>query len=74
MRELGIYTLADETELIASDRDVGGLLLWTVEAWNKQGPPEFRVHPDGHLFHLGQPTQWTLSNLVDSGRTAASRD
>jgi hypothetical protein len=69
-RELGIYMLGGEGEFVASSLYTSGCSLYPTRAWSHYGGAEYRVDGHGRLLRQGEPTQWRVSDLTDTGRTA----
>ena len=69
LRELGVYTLPDGGEYIASSFYSSGCCLYTPPAWELFAGAELRVDTGGRLLKLDSPTRWNVYDLRDTGRT-----
>ncbi|HEX6182847.1 MAG TPA: hypothetical protein VFZ44_02975 [Pyrinomonadaceae bacterium] len=70
LRELGIYTLPDGGEYVASSFYSGVCCLYTPPSWELFAGDELRVDTGGGLLKRGSPTRWNVYDLRDTGRTA----
>jgi hypothetical protein len=70
LRELGVYTLPDGSEYVASSFYSEGRCLYTPPAWELFAGAELRVDARGRLLRRGLPTCWSVYDLRDTGRTA----
>lgn len=73
LRERGIYALADGREFVVHAVFRGGYVFYTPEDWDLFGPHAHESTADGRLRWNGQPDQWRIEDLIDTGRTARSR-
>ena len=70
LRELGVYTLPDGSEYVASRLYSEGCSLYTTPAWELFAGAELQVDTRGRLLRRGLPTRWNVYDLRDTGRTA----
>ena len=45
-------------------------MLYMLDSWSSGGAVDYRVNHDGSLSRFGFPTDLTINDLVDTGRTA----
>ena len=69
LRELGIYTLPDGKEYVASTLYSDGCGLYPLSAWWNYGNAEYWADKEGRLLRRGVPTRWGVRDLEDTGRT-----
>ena len=69
LRELGVYELPDRREFVVSGVYPEGCCLYTLGAWKNFGVAEYWVDTEGRLISKGQPTQWGVEDLKDTGRS-----
>lgn len=81
LRERGVYTLPDGTQVVVCADGREHLGLFYLTDWKLFGGEELRaarnamafrileVTPDGHIRRFGHPTDWRLADLRDTGRT-----
>ena len=69
LRELGIFALPDQREFVVSTLYADGCCLYSRYAWAHKGSAEFWVDKDGRLLKDGVPTQWSVEDLKDTGKT-----
>ena len=69
LRELGVYVLPDQRQFVASAAYAEGCCLYSLSAWENFGVAEYWVDTQGQLISRGQPTQWGVEDLKDTGRT-----
>lgn len=69
LRELGIYRLPDKREFVVSTLYLDGCNLYTTSSCKNAGNAEYWVDKNGRLLQRGRPTQWSLEDLSDTGRT-----
>ncbi len=70
LRNLGIYALPDGREFVVDALERGGYSLCSPETWDFNRLVHFRVGPDGQLLKRGEPTNWRVEHLIDTGRRA----
>lgn len=73
LRERGIYALADGREFVVHAVFRSGYVFYTQEDWDLFGPHAHESTADGRLGWSGEPDQWRIEDLTDTGRTARSR-
>jgi hypothetical protein len=71
LRELGVYVLPDGGEYVVSTFYSDGCGIYPVRAWEGFGNAEFRADREGRLLRRGEPTQWSVRDLQDTGKTAS---
>ena len=69
LRELGLYTLPDGREYVVSTLYSDGFSLYHTRTWGSFGNAEYWVNQDGQILRYGVPTNWTVRDLEDTGRT-----
>ncbi|MFN2455522.1 MAG: hypothetical protein ABR577_15025 [Pyrinomonadaceae bacterium] len=70
LRERGIYRLSDKREfIVCASGDGAGYLLYTREAWQRLGLPEYRLQVNGRILSRGVVTRWRIEDLHDTGKT-----
>lgn len=69
-RELGIYRLPDGREFVICSDERDQYVLFTSQAWDEGGAPEYRINAEGKLLSRGIPTRWSVDDLSDTGRSA----
>jgi hypothetical protein len=70
LRELGVYTLPDGSEYVASTIYAEGCCLYTPPSWGLFAGATLRVDKQGRFLRRGSPTRWNVDDLRDTGRTA----
>jgi|GEM_PF-894216 hypothetical protein len=73
LRERGIYALADGREFVVHAVFRSGYVFYTQEDWDLFGPHAHESTADGRLRWNGEPDQWRIEDLTDTGRTARTR-
>ena len=73
LREHGVYTLPDESEVIAVADIRGAYLLFAPQDWTlyPHVPAVFEVYASGLIHRRGRLTNWCIEDLSDTGRTGA---
>ena len=71
LRELGVYVLPDGREFVVSTLYSDGCAVYPVRSWGSYGNAEFWADREGRLLRLGEPTQWSVRDLRDTGKTAS---
>jgi len=70
LRPEGVYTMPDGREFIAGAGYGGVYSLYTPEAWNNYGEPEYRVRADGRVYRNNVATPLRVEHLTDTGARA----
>jgi hypothetical protein len=76
LRQGGVYSLPDGTELVAAAAPGGRHLLYHPRVWAGHArvvekPVAYVVTPEGHIFtSAGRLTPWRVEDLTDLRRTA----
>lgn len=70
LKNLGVYALPDGKELIAEVEPGAGYRLYPAQLWNQYRSTEYMVTREGRLLIKGQPSNLSLEQLVDTGRSA----
>lgn len=75
IRDRGVYTLPDGSEVIAhrAGDKRGFFRLYDPVAWKFGGEAMYETDETGVITSLGRPTPWCLADLEDAGLTAPSR-
>ena len=83
LRERGVYTLPDGTQVVVCADGGDHLDLFYLTDWTLFGGDELRaardamafrilkVTADGLIRRFGHPTDWRLADLHDTGRTVS---
>jgi hypothetical protein len=69
-RNLGIYRLPDNTELVAKFEIGGELRFYTLENFVKEGRAEYQMDKDYNLLKNGKPTGLSRWDMNWTGRDA----
>jgi len=67
LRNLGVYTLPDGSELVVEMQHGGKCRLYSKGAWNFARISRYQVNNDGRLTRKGAPTDWRVEHLRDTG-------
>jgi hypothetical protein len=67
LKNLAIYSLGGK-ELIAEAEPGAKYRLYPTQLWNQFRSSEYLVNRDGRLLIKGQPSGFSIEQLVDTGR------
>jgi hypothetical protein len=70
LKNLGVYILPDGKELIAEVEPGAGYRLYPTQLWNQFRSTEYLVTRDGRLLIKGRPTNLSIEQFIDTGRSA----
>lgn len=69
MVEYGVYVL-DGREYVVCHGEDGGYILYTWEEWTAGTLADMEADEDGQVLCQGEPTGYTIDDLVFTGRVA----